>query len=193
MISVTELRAGTTFLLDGQPYLVLKYEHSKIGRGTANIKVRVRSLLTGSVLEKTFISGAKVEPISVQKRKMQFLYQDGDSFYFMDSQSFDQVSIEVKILGSQARFLKEGEAVGLLFWEDRPLLLELPASLVFKVIKTGPGVKGDSATNIWKEAILENGIKLRVPLFIKEGDLVKIDTRSGEYLERISGPASKDR
>lgn len=184
MISATELRAGATFLLDGQPFLVLKYEHSKIGRGTANIKIKARNLKHGSVVEKTFISGAKVEPIETQKRKMQYLYGEGEDYYFMEPRSFEQISIERKVLGNQVKFLKEGEEVYILFWKEKPLSVDLPASLVFEVAGADPGVRGNSATNIWKEAELVNGMKIKVPLFIKKGDWVKVDTRTGEYLER---------
>ena len=186
MISVTELRAGTNFLLDGQPYQVVKYTHSKIGRGTANIKVRVKNLGSGAVLEKTFTSGAKVEPIEVERKRMQYLYREGEMFYFMDPASFEQSEIDAKTLKEQGKYLKEGSQVNILYSRSKPLSLELPISLVFKVEKTDPGIKGDSATNIWKEAVLENKMAVKVPLFIKAGDLVKVDTRTGEYLSRES-------
>lgn len=185
MISVTELRAGTTFLLNSHPHQVLKYSHVKLGRSKANVKVKVKDLKTGAVFKKTFISGAKVEPVAIQKKKMQYLYQEGGLFYFMDPQNFEQISIEEKILGDQSQFLKEGKEINILFWRAEPLLVELPASLAFRVAKTSPGVRGDSATNIFKGAILASGKKIKVPLFIKEGDWVRVDTRSGEYLERV--------
>ena len=184
MISVTDLRAGTTFVLDNQPFQVIKYEHSKIGRGTANIKIKARNLNTGAIVDKTFISGAKIEPISTRKIKMQYLYQEGGDFYFMDPKTFEQTSVEGKSLGEQKQFLKEGEEVYILFWDKKALGLDLPPSLVFKVKKTDPGVKGNSATNIWKSATLENGVNIKVPLFIKEGEMIKVDTRTSEYLER---------
>jgi len=184
MISVTELKNGTYFLLEGKPCLVLKYEHSKIGRGSANIKLRLRNLVTGAVIDKTFISGAKVEPVVVLRQKMQYLYADEAVFYFMDSSSFEQISISKETAGDQAKFLKEGEEVHVSFWGKKPLSIELPASLIFRIKEAEPGVKGDSATNVWKEAVLENGLKIKVPLFIKQGEMVKVDTRTGEYLER---------
>jgi elongation factor P len=184
MISVTDLRAGVAFLLDGQPYQVIKYKHSKIGRGTANVKVRVKNLGTFAVVEKTFMSGARVEEISVRRRKMQYLYEDQGDFCFMDPSSFEQITIEKEAIGEGARFLKEGGRVQVLFWAEKPLSVELPVSLSFEVLETDPGVKGDSASNIWKEAVLSNKVKIKVPLFIKSGDQVRVDTRTGEYLER---------
>lgn len=185
MISVTELRAGATFLDDNQPYQVIKYEHTKMGRGTANIKVKSRNLLTGAVVEKSFLSGNRVEPIEIRRRKMQYLYQDDTVFYFMDPKTFEQVTIDKKILADQADYLKEGLEVIVLFWEDRPLNLELPMAMTFTIADTEPGVRGDSAANIWKEAVLDNGLKVKVPLFIKTGEKIRVDTRSGEYLERV--------
>ncbi len=194
MISVTELRNGATFHEDGRPFLVLNYKHTKLGRGKASIRVKVKDLQTGSVLEKTFISGAKVEPIQTQKKLMQYLYQEGESFVFMDPVTFEQNTISSKVLGKQARFLKEGQEISILFQEPstssgrgkKPLLAELPISLEFKVKETGPGVKGDTATRSFKPATLENGVVVKVPLFIKVGDKIKVDTRTGEYLERAA-------
>jgi elongation factor P len=184
MISVTELRSGKTFRDGGRPFLVLDYKHSKLGRGKANIRVKVRDLQTGAILEKTFISGARVEPIETQKKPRQYLYREGESFVFMDPVSFEQNIIPTKTLGEQAKLLKEGQDVSVLFWEEKPLLVELPVSLVFVIKETGPGVKGDTATRSFKPATLENGVVVKVPLFIKAGDKIKVDTRTGEYLER---------
>lgn len=185
MIPVTELRNGTTFQVEGEPFVVLKYEHTKLGRGKANIRVKIRNLLTGRVLEKTFISGAKVEPIQTQKKKMQYLYQEGENFYFIDPASFEQIAIPADLLGEQAKFLKEGRSVTVLFWEGRPLSVELPITMEFEVRETGPGVKGDTTARSFKPATLNNGIVVKVPLFIKVGDKIKVDTRSGEYIERV--------
>jgi len=184
MISVTELKNGATFSSDGRPFLVLAYKHTKLGRGKANIRVKVRDLQTGAVLEKTFISGAKVEPIATRKKLRQYLYREGENLIFMDPQNFDQDTVSAKILGDQARFLQEGQPVSVLFWEEKPLLVELPVSLVLAIKETGPGVKGDTATRSFKPATLENGMVVKVPLFVKAGDKVKVDTRTGEYLKK---------
>lgn len=193
MISVTQLRADMTFEIDGKPYVVLKYEHTKMGRGTATIKVRARNLLTGTILEKSFISGARVEEINTVKRKLQYLYQTGEEFTFMDPKTFEQIEMRGEILGEQSKFLSEGIVVDVLFWpfdstgskEDIPLSVELPPKMEFTVTETGPGVKGDSATNIYKSATLSNGLVIKVPLFIKEGEKILVDTRNGEYMERV--------
>jgi elongation factor P len=183
-MQVTELRSGVVFEENGQIYQVLSYEHIKMGRGSANIKVRVKNLKNGSTTEKSFINGAKVNQIQIQKKDLQFLYKDTDSAHFMDPSSFEQVTIPISILGQDAVFLKDGADFSVSFVGKEPLSLMLPPKMVFKVVDTGGGARGNSATNIFKDATLENGIKTKIPLFIKEGDSVKIDTRSGEYSEK---------
>jgi elongation factor P len=187
MIIASQLRAGITFKDEGRAYKVIEYKHTKVGRGTASIRVKVRDFETGAVMEKTFISGAKVEPLETENRNLQYLYRDDDSFYFMDSKSFDQSVLSKKLIGDDSRFLQEGRDYRVLFVEDKPLSVELPLSLIFTVKEAEPGVKGDSAAGATKSAILENGLKIKVPLFIKDGDKVKVDTRTGDYLERVSG------
>lgn len=185
MIPVTDLRAGTTFLLDGQPWVVLKYEHIKMGRGGATIKVRAANLASGAVVDKTFSSGSTVESISTQKRHLQFLYSDLAGARFMDPRSYEQVEMAAGVLGAQANFLKEGIEVDVVFWGEKPLSVELPAKVTLEVAEAEPGVKGDSASNMYKGATLENGLQVKVPLFIKSGDKVSVDTRTGEYIERV--------
>lgn len=186
MIPVTDLRNGKTFQVDGTPYVVLKYTHTKLGRGGATVKVSARNLKTGSIEEKTFNSGAVVEPITTVKRRMQFLYQIKDGAVLMDPKSYEQVEVSKKILGEQIPFLKEGQEIDILFWEDKVLGVDLPPKVTLEVVDSAPGVKGNSATNIYKSATLENGLKVKVPLFIKTGDRVRVDTRTGEYVERAS-------
>ena len=185
MIPVTNLRNGTFFEKNGVPFEVLKYTHSKIGRGTANIKVKLRNLKTGALAERTFISGAKVAPAELEKKEAQFLYQDGKSYYFMDSVSFDQFSLAQKNLGNKAKFLKEAGKVKILFYKKEPLSIELPLKIKLKVIEAPPGVRGNTSTNIFKEVVLENKITVKAPLFIKTGDIIVVDTRSGEYLKKV--------
>lgn len=192
MIPVTNLRAGT-FFTDGRDiFQVLSYEHSKLGRGTANIKLKTKNLKTGTVTEKSFISGAKVEEANSDKRDLQYLYQTQNtkrktqSYIFMDPNSFEQMEFFGENIGEQGVFLKEGMMVKILFWQGEPLGLELPIKMEFEVSETEPGYRGNSATNIFKDAILENGLKVRVPLFVKTGDKVLVDTRTGEYVERIN-------
>lgn len=184
MIGVTELRNGTVFEEDGTLYQVLSYEHIKMGRGSANIKVKVKNVRSGSTTEKSFISGARVQDVSVLKKDLQFLYKDDDNAYFMDPKTFEQISIPLKKIQNEHLYLKEGETFSVSFFEEEPLSLNLPPKMEFNVEETGPDLRGNSATNIYKDAILENGIKTKVPLFVKTGDRIRIDTRTGSYTEK---------
>jgi elongation factor P len=183
MIGVTELRAGTTYQEDGQYFVVLSYEHIKMGRGSANIKVKVRNIKTGTILDKSFINGARVNDVQVVKKEMQYLYRDEDHVYFMDPKSYEQISISLKLVPDYL-YLKEGETFSVSFLEGEPLSVLLPPKMVFKVTETSPGVKGNSATNVFKEAVLDNGMKTKVPLFIDIGESIKVDTRTGAYSEK---------
>jgi elongation factor P len=193
MINATDLKNGATFLYYGKAYQVIKYSLIKMGRGGAVVKVTVRNLETGSIEEKGFSSNISFEEVYTQKRKLQFLYKDTSMAVFMDPQTYEQVEIPLTILKDQLLFLKEGESADVLFWsfgsaqdkDDRVLSIELPPKIVLTVTQTDPGVKGNSATNIYKPAVLENGLKIKVPLFIKEGEKVRVDTRTGEYIERV--------
>lgn len=183
MISVTDLRAGTTFAENGQLLQVLSYEHIKMGRGSANIKVKVRNIKSGSTTEKSFINGAVVQEASLDKRDYQFLYKDHENASFMDPVSFEQIEIPIKSLPGHV-YLKDGETVTIQFYEDDPIDLVLPPKVTLKVFETAPGVRGDSASNVTKDAELANGMHVRVPLFINEGDSVIVDTRDGTYTKR---------
>lgn len=184
MIAVQELRAGTIFEDQGQIFKVLSYEHIKTGRGSANIRVKVVNVRTGATIEKSFINSAKVKEASVLKRDLQFLYKDNENAYFMNPVSFEQVSIPLKKIGDDFYYLKEGESFNISFLEDEALSLNLPPKMDFTVLDTPQGVKGNSATNVFKEAVLENGLRIKVPLFIKIGDRIKVDTRTGNYTQR---------
>ena len=183
MINVTELRSGTIFEEQEQLFQVLSYEHIKMGRGSANIKVKVRNVRTGATTEKSFINGAKVNELHILKRDMQFLYKDDDFLYFMNPNSYEQVQVPIQKF-SDRQFLKEGELFSISFLDFEPLALNLPPKMEFKIIETGPNIRGNSASNIYKDAMLENNIQTKVPLFIKTGDSVRIDTRTGEYSEK---------
>lgn len=186
MIVVTELRAGTIFEESGNLLQVLSYEHIKMGRGSANIKVKVKNLRTGATTEKSFINGAKVNDVIVFKRDLQYLYKDINNAYFMNPQTFEQVEIPLKLIENDIYYLKDGENVNISFLGNEPLSVNLPPKMVFVVNETASGVKGNSATNVFKEALLENGLKVKVPLFVKDGDKVRIDTRTGAYTEKAS-------
>ncbi len=183
MIVVTDLRAGTIFEESGNLLQVLSYEHIKMGRGSANIKVKVKNLRSGSTTEKSFINGAKVNDVSVLKRDHQYLYKDQDSAYFMNPKTFEQISVPLKVIDGD-EFLKEGDTYSISFLSDEPLSVNLLPKVVLVVTETAPGVKGNSATNVFKDATLENGLTVKVPPFIKMGDKVRVDTRTGAYTEK---------
>jgi len=183
MISVTDLRAGTTYEEDGNLLMVVSYEHTKMGRGSANIKVKVKNLKSGSTLEKSYINGAKVNDVQVLKKDLQFLYKDDQFAYFMNPDTYDQIQVELVKLPDH-KYLKEGDNFNIAFLGDEPLTVTLPSKMVFKVVDTAPGIKGNSATNVFKDATLENGIKTKVPLFINIGESIRVDTRTGSYSEK---------
>ena len=185
MISVTELKSGTLFELEGNIFQVLSYEHIKMGRGSANIKVKVKNIRTGATTEKSFINGAKVIPVQVQKKDLQFLYKDSDSAYFMDLQTFEQITLPFQKFQEEFQYLKEGQNFSISFLDHEALSINLPPKMEFKVADTSPSLRGNSSTNIYKDAILENGLKTKVPLFIDTNDMVRIDTRTGDYTEKV--------
>lgn len=185
MFNSTDLKNGIVFKEDNQTWQVLNYEHIKMGRGSGTIKVKVRNLKTGSVTEKSFITGARVEEADVEKKKAQFLYRDGEAFYFMDQISFEQFSLSEAVAGGEAKFLKDGLEVNLIVSDGEALAVELPNSLIYEITDTGPGEKGNTVSNVYKDATLNNGLVVKVPMFAKNGDKVKVDTRTGQYIERV--------
>jgi len=173
-----------------KPYQVIKYNLIKLGRGSAYVKITARNLETGGIDEISYQSNASVDEVNTYKKKLQYLYKDASSIVFMDPETYDQVEIPVAILDGKEVFLKEGDSVDVLFWSldsarDKVLTVELLPKVVLEVRQTDPGVKGNSATNIYKPAILENGLKVKVPLFIKVGEKIRVDTRTKEYIERV--------
>lgn len=184
MISATDLKNGTTFLSNGKPYRVMKYSLIKMGRGGATVKVTARNLETGSIEEKSFSSNVAVDEMNTHKKKLQYLYKTGNGLIFMDPATYEQAEIPLAVLGDVALYLTEGEAIDVLFWDEKPISCELTPKVTLTVTECDPGVRGNSATNVYKPATLENGLKLKVPLFIKKGDRIRVDTRTGEYLER---------
>jgi len=185
MIDVNKLRNGTAFEKDGAAFLVLKYEFTKMGRGKGNIKVKVRNLKTGAVTMMTFITGNKVEQIKLERKKLQYLYSDGNNSVFMDPASFEQIEIDNQVLAEQRNFFVDEMEVDVLFWGDKPLSVELPVKMEYTVRETGPSEKGNSVSNMYKPATLDNGLQVKIPLFIKTGEKVKVDTRTGEYMSRV--------
>ncbi|MEJ2012221.1 MAG: elongation factor P [Anaerolineales bacterium] len=184
MIDVNELRNGVTFELDGNLYKVIEYQHNKPGRGKATIRTRVRDLRTGSILEKTFISGDRVQDVRLDYRVAQFLYKDGDFYHFMDTETFEQPALSADTLGDAVNYLTEGLEVKLTFYEGEPLDIELPTAVDLEVVEAEMAVKGDTATGANKQVVTETGLKVQVPIFVDQGDRIRVDTRSGEYLTR---------
>lgn len=185
MLGVQDIRNGTAFLLDGQPYIGIKYEHIKMGRGSATIKIKAKNILNGATVEKSFVNSAKVEEISTVRKPMQYLYKDAEDYVFMDPKNYEQASISAGVLADSVAYLQEGMTVNVLYWDERPLWIELPPKMEFTVTETDPGVKGNSVSNLYKSATLSNGLVTKVPLFINEGERVLIDTRDGSYSERV--------
>lgn len=183
-IPVTELRRGTTLTEGGKIFRVLDYEHIKMGRGNATIKLKVADLRSGAIIEKRYLSGQKVQEALVQRIKVVYLYHDDQGYHFMDQKTYDQFSLKEDLITESAKFLKEGLEIDLLKWDDEPLGISLPPKLTFRVTQSPPGVRGDSATNVFKEVILENDLRIKAPLFIEAGEEVVVDTRTGEYVER---------
>ena len=183
MISVNDLRQGAIYEEYGNLLQVVSFEHVKMGRGSATIKVKVKNLRTGSISEKGYVNGQKVQDVSVLKREMQYLYKDGNNIYFRDPASFEQVTIPLAII-PEAAFLKEGQNYPISFKDTEALSIVMPPKVELKVSDTAPGVKGNSASNVFKDATLENGLTTKVPLFINVGDMIRVDTRTGAYTER---------
>lgn len=183
MVSVTDLRNGTIFEEDKSLYQVLSYSHIKMGRGSAVIKIKVKNLKNGATTEKSFINGAKVNEVNIVKKELQYLYKDDEKAYFMHPVTFEQVAIPLKIMEGH-EYLKEGENFFISFLDYEPLSLNLPPKMDFKVVEAGSSARGNSVSNVFKDVVLENGLKAKAPLFIKEGDIIKIDTRTGEYTQK---------
>lgn len=184
-INASELRAGVVFIEGGNLWQVITYEHNKMGRGSGTIKVKAKNLRSGAITEKSFITGARVEEGDVEKKKTQYLYCEGDTYNFMDPVTFEQFTISKSILGDSAKYLYEGLEVQLVVSGEEALGIELPNSLIYEITETGPEEKGNTVSNVYKEATLSNGLVVKVPMFMHEGDKVKVDTRTGEYVERV--------
>lgn len=185
VIDVNDLRKGVTFELDNNLYRVLEYSHHKPGRGNATIRTRVRDLRTGVVLEKTFQSGDRVQDIRLDHHTVTYLYNDGEFYHFMDTETFEQPAIPRAVLGDAPQYLSEGLEVKLTFYRGEPIDIELPTSVDLKVIQAEVAVKGDTATGATKSVTTETGLKVQVPLFVSENDVIRVDTRTGTYITRV--------
>jgi elongation factor P len=184
MIDVNDLRKGVTFELDGQLFKVIEYSHNKPGRGNATIRIKMYNLRSGSNLEKTFQSGDRVQEARLDFHNVQYLYTDGDSYHFMDLETFEQPAIPEAVLGDSAKYLKEGMECKLTFYEGEPLDVEMPLTVDLEVVKAEMSVRGDTATGVTKKVTTETGLEVQVPGFVNVGDRIRVDTRSGSYLTR---------
>jgi elongation factor P len=184
MIDVNDLRKGVTFELDGTLYKVLEYEHHKPGRGKATIRVKARNLRTGTILDKSFISGDRVQDVRLEYHNVQFLYSDGSLYHFMDLDTYEQPAISSEIIGDAAGYLKEGLEVKLTFYQNEPLDIELPITVDLAVVRAEVAVRGDTATGVTKKVTSETGLEVQVPNFVAEGDIIRVDTRTGTYITR---------
>jgi elongation factor P len=182
----SDFRKGLKILLDGDPYVIVDFQHVKPGKGNAFTRTRVKHMITGAVLDKTWKSGEKFEGADVEDKAMQFLYRDGESFVFMDNANYEQVNLPVEAVEDVKDFLPENLTVQIMFFRERAVGVALPNFVDLQITKCDPGARGDTATNVTKTAVLESGLEVQVPLFINEGDTVKIDTRNGKYLERAN-------
>jgi elongation factor P len=184
-VSTNDFRNGMTLDLDGTLFQIIEFQHVKPGKGGAFVRSKLRNVRTGAVIEKTFNAGVKVGLAIVERKGMQYLYGDGRDFVFMDLASYEQVHVPADVMGEAARYLTEGGEAQVALHEGVPIAVELPASTVLSVVKADPAVKGDTRQGAMKPATLETGTTVQVPLFVEEGDRVKVDTRTGEYIERV--------
>ncbi|HDQ45936.1 MAG TPA: elongation factor P [bacterium] len=185
MATTTDFRNGFVMKIDGELWMIVEFQHVKPGKGGAFVRTRIKNVKTGRVLEKTFRSGEKVEDVRLEKKPFQFLYREPDHFTFMNTRTYDQVAVPDEIVGDAEHYLKEGMDVEILFNDEEPLGVDIPIFVNLKITKSDPGVRGDTATGVTKPATLETGFTVQVPLFIEEGETIRVDTRTGEYMERV--------
>ncbi len=185
MISTNDFRPGVVVTLDGDLYAIVSSQHVKRGRGSAYVRAKIRNLKTGAITERTFNAGERVPHAFLERRNVQYLYHEGELFVFMDQESYDQVSLDGSLLGDATQYLKDDAIVTVVYYEDRPIAVELPNSVDLRIVETAPGIRGDTASGGSKPATLETGAVVRVPFFVEVGAVIRVDTRSGEYVERV--------
>ena len=185
MISSNDFRPGVVVTLDGDLYAIVQSQHVKRGRGSAYVRAKVRNLKTGAITERTFNAGERVPHAFLERREMQHLYHQDDDYVFMDQQTFDQVTLGADLLGDATRYLKDNTVVTVVHYEERPIAVELPNAVDLVVVDAAPGIRGDTAAGGSKPARLETGAMVQVPLFVEVGEVIRVDTRTGEYLERV--------
>jgi elongation factor P len=185
MIDTGDIRKGVIIELDGQLMKVLDWTHIKMARGSAQVRMKLQNVRRGDIVERTFQAGTRWPRARVEQRTMQYLYGDGDAFHFKDNETYDQFAVSAKQIGDDARFLKEGMEVFVSSYENEVLGVDMPVSVDLRVVQTDPGFAGDTATGAKKAATLETGLVVQVPLFVNEGDMLRIDTRTGDYMTRL--------
>ncbi|WP_054692635.1 elongation factor P [Syntrophomonas palmitatica] len=185
MISVNDFKTGVTIELDGQAYAVVEFQHVKPGKGAAFVRAKLKNVKTGATIERTFRGGEKVPKAHLDRREMQYLYNDGSGYIFMDNENFEQISITAEQIGDGIKWLLENMNIQVLIFQENIIGIELPNFVEMTIIDTEPGVKGDTATGVTKNATVETGATVKVPLFVNTGDKIRIDTRIGEYLDRV--------
>lgn len=184
MINASDFRNGVTFEMDGNVYSIIEFQHVKPGKGAAFVRTKIRNVISGAVTEKTFNPNDKYPTAFIERKDMEYLYNDGDLYYFMDSETYEQLPISPNVLGDNFRFVKENMVCKVLSYKGNVFGIEPPNFVELQVTETEPGVKGDTATNVTKPATLETGAEIKVPIFINEGEMIRVDTRTGEYMER---------
>jgi elongation factor P len=185
MIEAAQLRKGTVIELDGELYRVFEFQHQKIGRGGANVKTKLRSLSSGAIVDRTFGSDDRIQDIRLESRRVQYLYSDGNMFYFMDMETFEQPALPAEAVADVRQFLVENMELNLAMHEGTAVQIELPTTVDLEVADTPPGFKGDTASGSTKPATLANGMRVNVPYFIEPGDIIRVDTRTGAYVTRV--------
>lgn len=184
MLSLNEIKTGKVLEINGEPYIAVKTDHHKMGRGGAVLKVKLKNLINGNMLEKTFQGNDRAKEAKTETKKANFMYKDQENAYFMDNKNFEQFSLSLEDIGNQAKFLKEETDVDVLYFNENPVSISLPIKMEFKVISAPPGIKGNSSGNVSKQVEIETGANITVPLFINEGDVIKVNTETEEYVER---------
>jgi len=186
MLNFNEIKTGKVIKINGEPFIIVKADHHKMGRGGAVLKTKCRNLINGNVLERTFQGAEKAEEAETETKKTNYMYKDKNQAYFMDTESFEQFNLDMEVIGNQTRFLKDDTDVDVLYFENTPVTISLPIKMEFKVTSAPPGVKGNSAGNVNKTVEIETGATIGVPMFINEGDVIRVNTESGEYVERAN-------
>jgi elongation factor P len=185
MISTGDLKRGMTLDMDGELWSILEFHHIKMGRGSAQVRLKIRNVRTGTTVERSFQAGEKFRRAILDRKPMQYLYHEDENYYFMDTETFDQILMSSSLLADVIPYLKDQQMIEVQTYQEEPIGAELPPNVDLQVVQTDPGYRGDTATGGTKPAVLETGVTVNVPLFVNEGDVVRVDTRTGHYLERV--------